>query len=160
MANKLADSGVKGTLMNDAELDAMLAEIGGPCNFENMLRCFDNKMSGMCNDPDEMIINGILCHDEEGMYSINGERAFSIEGIWVKWNYSQRYGPIGPKLLVCHHQDIRENAYLWNQPDLSRLKNSCCRNMSERNSVTRAKLIAHLWPYTTLAAPFNYILKS
>ena len=26
--------------MNDAELDAMLSEIGGPCNFENMLRCF------------------------------------------------------------------------------------------------------------------------
>ena len=68
MANKLTDSGFKGTLMNDAELDAMLAEIGGPCNFENMLRCFDNKMSGMCNDPDDMIINGILCHDEEGMY--------------------------------------------------------------------------------------------
>ena len=55
-----------GTLMNDAELDAMLSEIGGPCNFENMLRCFEGKMSGMCNDPDDMIINGILCHDEEG----------------------------------------------------------------------------------------------
>ena len=54
--------------MNDAELDAMLSEIGGPCNFENMLRCFEGKMSGMCNDPDEMIINGILCHDEEGKY--------------------------------------------------------------------------------------------
>ena len=54
--------------MNDAELDSMLSEIGGPCNFENMLRCFEGKMSGMCNDPDEMIINGILCHDEEGKY--------------------------------------------------------------------------------------------
>ena len=54
--------------MNDSELDSMLSEIGGPCNFENMLRCFEGKMSGMCNDPDEMIINGILCHDEEGKY--------------------------------------------------------------------------------------------
>ena len=59
----------KGTLMNDAELDSMLSEIGGPCNFENMLRCFEGKMSGMCNDPDDMIINGILCHDEEGKTS-------------------------------------------------------------------------------------------
>merc|ERR1712037_976879 len=39
-----------GTLMNDSELDSMLSEIGGPCNFENMLRCFEGKMSGLCND--------------------------------------------------------------------------------------------------------------
>ena len=65
----------KGTLMNDAELDSMLSEIGGPCNFENMLRCFEGKMSGMCNDPDDMIINGILCHDEEGKTSDDYEEA-------------------------------------------------------------------------------------
>ena len=70
--------------MNDAELDAMLSEIGGSCNFENMLRCFEGKMSGMCNDPDEMIIQGILCHDEEGKYfkglsySTPLERNFSL----------------------------------------------------------------------------------
>ena len=61
--------------MNDAELDSMLSEIGGPCNFENMLRCFEGKMSGMCNDPDDMIINGILCHDEEGKTSNDFEVA-------------------------------------------------------------------------------------
>jgi len=62
-----------GTLMNDSELDSMLSEIGGPCNFENMLRCFEGKMSGMCNDPDEMIINGILCHDEEVTDVVKGQ---------------------------------------------------------------------------------------
>ena len=51
--------------MSEAELDAMLAEIGGPCNFDNMIKCFAAKMAGDVNDPDEVIIQAIKCHDEE-----------------------------------------------------------------------------------------------
>lgn len=52
--------------MHDDELEAMLAEIGGVCDFDNMIKCFEKKMSGEVNDPDDVIIEGIKCHDEEG----------------------------------------------------------------------------------------------
>ncbi len=51
--------------MSDEELDAMLKEIGGECNFDNMIKCFESKMAGNVNDADEVIIQGIKCHDEE-----------------------------------------------------------------------------------------------
>ena len=54
-----------GRLMSDAELDEMLGEIGGTCDFNNMIKCFEAKMAGDVNDPDELIITGIKCHDEE-----------------------------------------------------------------------------------------------
>lgn len=54
-----------GRLMSDAELDEMLAEIGGTCNFDNMINCFEKKMAGDVNDPDDVIIQGIKCFDDE-----------------------------------------------------------------------------------------------
>jgi hypothetical protein len=52
--------------MADSELDEMLAEIGGTCNYDSMIRCFENKMAGGCNDADEAIIDAIKCHNEDG----------------------------------------------------------------------------------------------
>ena len=54
-----------GALMAEQELDSMLGEIGGPCNFDNMIKCFEAKMSGFINDPDDLVIQAFKCYDEE-----------------------------------------------------------------------------------------------
>lgn len=54
--------------MSEEELDGMLSEIGGPCNYQNMISCFDAKMSGEVNDPDDLVIQAIKCHDEESEF--------------------------------------------------------------------------------------------
>lgn len=54
-----------GRLLSEAELDSMLGEIGGPCNFDNMIKCFESKMAGDVNDADDVIVQAIKCHDEE-----------------------------------------------------------------------------------------------
>ena len=53
--------------MSEAELDGMLAEIGGPCNFDNMIKCFEVKLTGegMANDPDEILLDAFKCYNEE-----------------------------------------------------------------------------------------------
>jgi Ca2+-binding EF-hand superfamily protein len=35
-----------GKLMDEGELDAMLGEVGGGCNFDNMVKMFQEKMAG------------------------------------------------------------------------------------------------------------------
>ena len=35
-----------GKLMSDSELDEMLQEVGGSCNFDNMIKMFQQKMAG------------------------------------------------------------------------------------------------------------------
>jgi len=61
-----------GSLMSEAELDSMLAEIGGPCNFDNMIKCFEAKMSGFVNDPDDVILTAFKCHDDEQIETVKG----------------------------------------------------------------------------------------
>ena len=53
-------------LMSEQELDNMLAEIGGPCNFENMLKCFEVKLTGegMANDGDELVLEAMKAYNE------------------------------------------------------------------------------------------------
>ena len=55
-----------GMLMSEAELDNMLAEIGGTCNFENMLKCFEVKLTGegMANDGDELVLEAMKAFNE------------------------------------------------------------------------------------------------
>jgi len=55
-----------GSLMSEAELDSMLAEVGGTCNFENMLKCFEVKMTGegMANDADDILLEALKAWDE------------------------------------------------------------------------------------------------
>ena len=54
--------------MSEAELDSMLAEVGGTCNFENMLKCFEVKMTGegMANDADDILLEALKAWDETG----------------------------------------------------------------------------------------------
>ena len=35
-----------GKLMTESELDEMLSEVGGSCNFDNMIKMFQTKMAG------------------------------------------------------------------------------------------------------------------
>ena len=52
--------------MSEADLDSMLAEVGGSCNFDNMLKCFENKMlgEGMANDGDELVLEAMKAYNE------------------------------------------------------------------------------------------------
>merc|ERR1712117_157818 len=61
-----------GALMSEQELDSMLGEIGGPCNFDNMIKCFEAKMSGFVNDPDDVIIQAFKSYDEEFSETVKG----------------------------------------------------------------------------------------
>jgi len=54
-----------GSLMSEQELDSMLGEIGGPCNYENMVKCFETKMSGFVNDPDDLVVGAFKSYNEE-----------------------------------------------------------------------------------------------
>jgi len=54
-----------GSLMSEQELDSMLAEIGGPCNYDNMVKCFEAKMSGFINDPDDLVVSAFKSYNEE-----------------------------------------------------------------------------------------------
>jgi len=54
-----------GSLVSEQELESMLGEIGGPCNYDNMVKCFEAKMSGFVNDPDDLVINAFKSYNEE-----------------------------------------------------------------------------------------------
>ena len=55
--------------MQDDDLNQMLAEIGGTCDFDGMIRCFEAKLAGGVNDSDEDIIKAIKCHNEDSEYN-------------------------------------------------------------------------------------------
>ena len=55
-----------GRLVMDDELNSMLAEVGGPCNYDNMIKMFAAKMAGGVNDPDDLVVGAFKAFDEEG----------------------------------------------------------------------------------------------
>merc|ERR1712203_90733 len=55
-----------GVLMSESELDDLLGEVGGPCNFQGMVDMFQSKMAGDGNDPDELIIQAFMAYDSAG----------------------------------------------------------------------------------------------
>merc|ERR1712109_445279 len=55
-----------GKLMDESELDAMLGEVGGACNFDNMVKMFQEKMAGGSNDPDDLIVRAFKAYELEG----------------------------------------------------------------------------------------------
>ena len=55
-----------GRLVKDEELNAMLSEVGGPCNYDNMIKMFAAKMAGGVNDPDDLVVGAFKAFDEEG----------------------------------------------------------------------------------------------
>merc|ERR1711936_933084 len=59
-----------GVLMSESELDDLLGEVGGPCNFQGMVDMFQNKMAGDGNDPDELIIQAFMAYDSDGKIDV------------------------------------------------------------------------------------------
>merc|ERR1711863_254058 len=55
-----------GVLMTEGELDELLGEIGGPCNYDNMVKMFQEKMAGDGNDSDDLIVQAFKAYDNEG----------------------------------------------------------------------------------------------
>merc|ERR1711887_254706 len=55
-----------GVLMSEGELDELLGEIGGACTLDNMVKMFQEKMSGEGNDTDDLIIQAFKAYDVEG----------------------------------------------------------------------------------------------
>jgi len=62
-----------GRLVMDDELNSMLSEVGGPCNYDNMIKMFEAKMAGGVNDPDELVVNAFKAYDEEVEEKIKGQ---------------------------------------------------------------------------------------
>ena len=59
-----------GRLVMDDELNQMLSEVGGPCNYDNMIKMFEAKMAGGINDPDDLVVNAFKAFDEEGIFTL------------------------------------------------------------------------------------------
>merc|ERR1711862_301067 len=59
-----------GVLMTEGELDGLLGEISGPCNFNNMVQMFQEKMAGDGNDPDDLILQAFKAYDQEGKMDV------------------------------------------------------------------------------------------
>merc|ERR1711963_669912 len=59
-----------GVLMTEGELDGLLGEISGPCNFDNMVKLFQEKMAGDGNDPDDLILQAFKAYDQEGKIDV------------------------------------------------------------------------------------------
>jgi len=55
-----------GKLMSEGELDDMLAEVGGACTFDAMIKMFQDKMAGGSNDPDDLIVRAFKAYESEG----------------------------------------------------------------------------------------------
>merc|ERR1711953_597402 len=54
-----------GKLMSEGELDDMLAEVGGACTFDAMIKMFQDKMAGGSNDPDDLIVRAFKAYEAE-----------------------------------------------------------------------------------------------
>merc|ERR1711899_242106 len=59
-----------GVLMSEGELDGLLGEIGGACTLDNMVKMFQEKMSGEGNDTDDLIIQAFKAYDAEGKIDV------------------------------------------------------------------------------------------
>jgi myosin regulatory light chain 12 len=61
-----------GRLVMDDELNSMLQEVGGACNYDNMIAMFEAKMAGGVNDPDDLVVNAFKAFDEEVEEKVKG----------------------------------------------------------------------------------------
>merc|ERR1740129_2333142 len=55
--------------MSEGELDDLMGEVGGPCNFQGMVDMFQSKMAGDA-DPDELIIQAFSAYDKDGKIDV------------------------------------------------------------------------------------------
>merc|ERR1711893_258947 len=93
-----------GRLVMDDELNAMLAEVGGPCNYDNMIKMFEAKMAGGTNDPDELVVNAFKAFDEEVEEKIKGQMV--TRHILEKENFIHILTAFGDKLTEDEIDDI------------------------------------------------------
>eukprot|EP00095_Tigriopus_kingsejongensis_P012622 maker-scaffold1215_size55314-snap-gene-0.5 protein:Tk12622 transcript:maker-scaffold1215_size55314-snap-gene-0.5-mRNA-1 annotation:"myosin regulatory light chain 2" len=93
-----------GRLMMDDELNEMLAEIGGSCTFDNMIKCFDNKMAGGVNDSDDLIMQAIKCHDDEVIEVIKG--VTTVKHLMLPEDFKHTLMTFGNKLTQEEIDDI------------------------------------------------------
>merc|ERR1711915_236995 len=93
-----------GRLVMDDELNSMLAEVGGPCNFDNMIKMFEAKMAGGVSDPDEVVVNAFKAYDEEVEEKIKGQMV--TRHILDKENFTHILTAFGDKLTQDEIDDI------------------------------------------------------
>merc|ERR1711923_423019 len=88
----------------DDELNSMLSEVGGPCNYDNMIKMFEAKMAGGTNDPDELVVNAFKAFDEEVEEKIKGQMV--TRHILEKENFIHILTAFGDKLTEDEIDDI------------------------------------------------------
>merc|ERR1712241_1516001 len=59
-----------GVLMSESELDDLMGEVGGPCNFQGMVNMFQEKMAGDGKDPDDLILQAFMAYDQGGKMDV------------------------------------------------------------------------------------------
>jgi len=93
-----------GRLVMDDELNSMLAEVGGPCNYDNMIKMFEAKMAGGVNDADEVVVNAFKAFDEEVEEKIKGQMV--TRHIIDRENFTHILMNFGDKLSQDEIDDI------------------------------------------------------
>merc|ERR1711992_85518 len=93
-----------GRLVMDDELNSMLSEVGGPCNYDNMIKMFAAKMAGGVNDPDDLVVDAFKAFDEEVEEKIKGQ--IVKRHVLEKENFIHILTAFGDKLTVDELDDI------------------------------------------------------
>jgi len=93
-----------GRLVMDDELNSMLSEVGGPCNYDNMIKMFEAKMAGGVNDADEVVVNAFKAFDEEVEEKIKGQMV--TRHIIDRENFTHILMNFGDKLSQDEIDDI------------------------------------------------------
>merc|ERR1712242_579124 len=93
-----------GRLVLDDELNAMLGEVGGPCNYDNMIKMFEAKMAGGVNDPDDLVVSAFKAFDEEVEEKVKGQMV--TRHILEKENFKHILTAFGDKLTDDEIDDI------------------------------------------------------
>merc|ERR1712173_362601 len=93
-----------GRLVMDDELNSMLSEVGGPCNYDNMIKMFEAKMAGGVNDPDDLVVDAFKAFDEEVEEKVKGQMV--TRHILEKENFIHILTAFGDKLTEDEIDDI------------------------------------------------------
>jgi len=93
-----------GRLVMDDELNSMLSEVGGPCNYDNMIKMFEAKMAGGINDPDDLVVDAFKAFDEEVEEKVKGQMV--TRHILEKENFTHILTAFGDKLTEDEIDDI------------------------------------------------------
>merc|ERR1719365_439014 len=106
-----------GRLVMDDELNSMLSEVGGPCNYDNMIKMFEAKMAGGVNDPDELVVNAFKAFDMEVEEKIKGQMVTRHvidreEFTHILMNFGESQGHEADCCRRCH-QGNHPQGSLW-----------------------------------------------